>query len=427
MTRTASLVATILVAASAPAQWSDIKKLGQGGESYVSTDGKGNVYATAHQPQKLYVSGDFGATFGLSHDLPDSFCDVTSAIGPDGKLYIIYLVPGVKGIQVVRSSDFGKTIRKVGRIEGPYDREWIIVNPVTGEIGFNYSDGYIGGPKSKGIFYASSSNQGESFKTIARVDKGPEGEYAVDPYLTVGTGGRIYAAWAVSFDYDHIDKYMFASSDDGGKTWGNHTMIGATHPSLGDTQERWMLGSVVAVGKDTVMAIYQDYAEVEVDGATEHPLLAYFRVSKDGGKTWGESKPCLSAKEIESAIRSFRTSRDRNSTVSNYVQTLPWVSADPKGRVHLAFIDNRSGQKNTNNKRVGLWQTRYASWTATEASFSASERVSHDWACERPPLDFIGCCSDGNSVWITWTENPGQTEGWGFSGELFIGKRAVKG
>lgn len=425
MRRTAVFASFCLLSVSALAQWQDVKQMGDGGETFVSTDGKGNVYATSHIPCKLYVSNDYGKTFHVNHDLPDGFCDVNSAVGPDGKLYVVYLIPGPKGVQVVTSADKGKTISKAGRIDGPYDREWIVVNPVTNEVGYNYSDGYIGGPKSKGVFYASSNDGARSFKTISRIDKEPEGSYPVDPYLAVGTGGRLYAAWACSYDYDKIDKYMFASSDDGGKSWKNHTTIGTTHPDLGDTQERWMLGSLVAVGKDTVMAIYEDYTTLEVDGEEERPLLAFTRISNDGGKTWSEARPSTPKAELESAIRSFRSTRARNSTVSNYTQTLPWVSADPKGRIHMAFEDNRSGQKNVGDKRVGLWHVRYAMWTA-DKGFGLSERVSHDWACWRPPLDFIGCCSDGDNVWITWTENPNKTDGWDFSGGFFIGKKVLK-
>ena len=81
-------VAFLALAALSVAQWPDVQRLGQGGESFVSTDGKGNVYATSHQPCKLYVSHDFGKSFAKSHDLPESFCDVTSTLGPDGTLYV---------------------------------------------------------------------------------------------------------------------------------------------------------------------------------------------------------------------------------------------------------------------------------------------------------------------------------------------------
>jgi hypothetical protein len=422
--RLAGLALFSLLLTPAFGQWTDIKKLGEGGESYVSTDGKGNVYATSHFPCKLYVSNDSGKSYGISHDLPNSFCDVTSTVGPDGKLYVSYIVPGVKGLQVTTSIDQGKTIQKGGLHPGDFDREWIVVHPTTGEVGMNYSDGYIGGPKSKGVFYAGSTDGGASFKQISRIDNEPSGSYPVDPYLTIGAGGRIYAAWAASTDYDHIDKYAFAASEDGGKTWINHTEIAKTHKLLGDTQERWMLGSIVAVGNDTVMAVYQDYATFNVDGEEVHPLLAYYRVSNDGGKTWSASKPCLQPKEITDAIRLFLKTRVKSSTVANYMQTLPWVSSDGKGRVHFVFEDNRTGQRKVGNKPVGLWHVRYATWDGTK--FGTSERVSHDWAAERPPLDFIGCCSDSKNVWVIWTENPEKAAGWDFSGELFIGRKPLR-
>jgi hypothetical protein len=411
---------------SAQGQWTDVQKLGTGGESFVSTDDKGNVYVTCHQPCKMLVSNDWGVSFGSNHSLPDAFCDVTTAIGPDGKLYIIYIKPGVKGLEVVTSSDKGKSIAPAGTHDGPFDREWIVVNPVTGEIGFNYSDGYIGGPKSKGIFYAASKDGAKTFARIGRVDKEPAGSYPVDPYLAVGTGGRLYAAWATSEDYDHIDAYKFAASEDGGKTWINHTTLGTTHGGHGDTQERWMLGSLVATGPDTVMAIYQDYAALNVDGIEIRPLLAYYRVSRDGAKSWTKGRPCLTSDEITLAIRSFlKNGSDRKSTVPNYMQTLPWACADPKGRIHLALVDNRAGQTSVNKKNVGLWQVRFTSWNPTKDIFTPSEKVSHSWAAERPPLDFIGCAADSKHAYITWTENPNRTSGWDFTGDLYFGKKAL--
>ena len=421
-----SAVALFALSCLSQAQWSDVKNLGTGGESYVSVDGKGNVYATCHNPSKLFVSHDFGATFETGLDLPDSFCDVTSTVGPDGKLYVVYLKPGVKGIQVVTSSDTGKTIAKAGSHDGPYDREWIVVHPKTGEVGFDYSDGYIGGPKSKGVYYAASKDGGMSFERISRIDREPEGSYAVDPYLTVGSEGRLYAAWAYSTDYDHIAGYRCAASEDGGKTWSIPFTLATAHAEFGDTQERWMLGSILAIGPDTVMGIYQDYAVLDVDGQEMRPLLAYYRLSKDGGKTWSKAKACLSANEITSAMKSFNAKgRDLRSTVPNYMQTLPWVAADPKGRVHMAFVDNRVGQTFVSGKTVGQWHVRLATWDPAKDAFGTSEAVSHTWAAERPPLDFIGCAADAKNVYVTWTENPNKVGGWDFTGNFFFARKSM--
>jgi hypothetical protein len=426
MKRTSLACFALALSCISMAQWADVKKLGMGGESYVSTDGKGMVYATSHQPCKLYVSSDFGKTFGINHDLPESFCDVTSTVGPDGKLYVIYIRPGVSGMQVVTSADKGKTIEKVGSLMGPFDREWIVVNPITNEVGFNYSNGYIGGPKSKGIFYAASTDGGKTFKEIARIDKEPEGSYPIDPYLTIGSGGRIYAAWATSTDYNKIDKYKVAVSDDGGKTWTNHTEMGTTHAAFGDTQERWMLGSITATGKNTAMAVYQDYMNLNVDGTEIRPLLALYRTTVDGGKTWSSPKTCMSQVEIDKSLKDFIRNGGQSGLVGTYCQTLPWVGADPKGQIHIAFVDNRSGSQKVGEKMVGLWQVRFSTWKNVSSGFGPSERVSHDWASVRPPLDFIGCCSDGANAWVIWTENPRRVEGWDFSGDLFIASKQLK-
>ncbi|HVT13122.1 MAG TPA: sialidase family protein [Fimbriimonadaceae bacterium] len=416
---------SLSLASVALCQWKDVQKLGTGGEAFVSTDGKGNVYATSHEPAKLYVSHDFGKTFAISHDLPESMCDVCSTVAPDGRLYVIYIRPGVSGMQVVTSSDKGANIEKAGALLGSYDREWIVVHPTTGQVGFDYSDGYIGGPKSKGVFYASSSDEGKTFKTLARIDREPAGSYPVDPYLTIGSEGRIYAGWATTADCNKIDKYKAAVSNDGGKTWTNQTEIGATHAAFGDTQERWMLGSIAAVGKDTAMMVYQDYLSLTVDGKEVKPLLAFYRVTTDGGQTWSSPKPCLSPKEIEQTLHDFLKAGGPSALVGTYCQTLPWICSDPKGRIHLAFVDNRSGTSKVNDKTVGLWHVRTATWDPA-SGFGASERVSSDWAAIRPPLDFLSCCSDGDNMWVIWTENPEKVAGWDFSGELYIGHKSLQ-
>ncbi len=425
--RTISALAVSALTCSAFPQWADIQKIGPGGETFVSTDAKGSVYATSHNPSRLYVSHDFGKTYTPGVDLPDSFCDVCSTVGPDGKLYVIYIKPGVSGMQVAMLSDDGKSIVKGGSLSGPYDREWIIVNPKTKEIGFNYSDGYIGGKRSESVFYAASSDGGKTFKKVSRIDKEPSGSYPVDPYLTVGTGGRIYAGWATSSEdskYDKIDHFMVATSDDGGKTWGNHTDIDMTHAGFGDTQERWMLGSLVASGKDTAIYVYEDYVSLEVDGQEVRPHLLFYRITTDGGKTWSLAKTCLSAKEIETSIHQFLQADGTAGVTPIYNQTLPWICADPQGHVHMAFVDNRSGTTTANGKKVGQWQVRLTNWDP-KTGFDASERVSHDWAAGRPPLDFIGCCSDGANIWVTWTENPRNIGGWDFTGDFYIGHKAL--
>ena len=353
-------------------------------------------------------------------------CDVCSTVGPDGKLYVIYIRPNVSGMQVMTSGDQGKSIDKGGSLMGPYDREWIVVHPVTKEVGFDYSDGYIGGPKSKGVFYAASSDEGKTFKTVTRIDKELPGNYPVDPYLTIGTTGRIYAGWATSRDYNLIDKFKLATSDDGGKTWVNHTEIGTVHAGYGDTQERWMLGSIAAAGPDTAMMVYEDYVAINVDGQDVKPLVVFYRVTTDGGKTWSSPRTCLSPKEIEQSIHEFLQGGGPSAIVKNYCQTLPWVCSDPKGRIHMAFVDNRSGAVTDNGKRVSEWQVRFSTWNDPKSGFGPSERVSQDWAAGRPPLDFVGCCSDGSNAWISWTENPGHSQGWDFSGEFYIAHKELK-
>ncbi len=417
---------TFILITPASAQWKDRISLGQGGESKIATDDHGNVYATCHQPCKFYVSHDWGASFGEPKLLENAMCDVDVYAWPDGRVNVVNIKNGVSGMQPWYSTDFGKTLNAGKGIDGPLDREWLAVNPLNGEVFFNYSHGYIGGPKSTGIFLAASTDGGKTFEPRGgRVDREKEGSYPVDPYLSNSSDGKIYAMWANSADFNTIDNFRFAVSNDGGKTFEFHQTIAEFNKKWGDTQERWMLGCMVATGKNTVVVFYPDYEEMSVDGKTSRPMLVHYKVSKDGGKTFGEGRTVLPKSEIESAIRSVEASRKTDSGTAIYIETMPWACADPSGRLYLAFQDNRSGQTQAADAVLNRWHVRFASCSDLVKGFVESERVSDDVACKRPPLDFLSCAADSKRAYVIWTETPNNKSDWAFSGDLYVARKIL--
>jgi len=421
-----SCTALALLSAFANAQWSDVKQLGQGGESTVATDGKGNVYATAHEPCTLYMSRNWGATFSEKKDFPDGFCDIHVYAWPNGQVNVSFLKANVSGISAYYSKDSGKTIAKGVALDGPLDREWLAPNLANGETYFDFSRGYIGGPKSEGVFLAASTDGGKTFAQRSRIDKEPAGDYPVDPYLVTSSEGRIYGMWTTSRDYNTIDKFDFAYSTDNGHTFTGQQTLATLHKNLGDTQERWMLGCITAFGKGKVCVVYPNYAQIKVDGKDYTPMLLYYRYSSDGGATFSPEQTVSSTNEIEKAIRHFDSFKATDQNFGFYVQTLPWLCTDPYGRFYIAYQDNRTGQGKIKDADIDRWAVRFARSNDPSKGFAFSEQVSKPVTSIRPPLDFLSCSADKKYAYISWTEAPDVPTGWPFTGNLWFGRKPIE-
>jgi hypothetical protein len=415
----------ITLATQAQGQWKDRRFLGAGGESNIATDAKGNVYVTAHQPCKVFVSHDWGATFPTQHEFPDAYCDMNVITWPNGNVNVAFIRQNLAGLGVYLSNDKGATFEKGSALDGPLDREWMAPNLVNNELYMDYSHGFIGGPKSTGVFLAASTDQGKTFTERSRVDAEPDGDYPVDPYLQTSSDGRIYAMWSTSKDYNLIDKFDFSYSTDNGKTFQGHRFIGALHKTRGDCQERWVLGCISATGPKTVLAVYPDYAEMTYHGKPYHPLLLYYRMSTDGGETFTSPQPITPKEELDANIKNFEEHKRGETNYPYYIQTLPWTCVDPSGRFYIAYEDNREGQSVLNDANLDVWQVRFASLAKPDEHFSVSERVSDNTTSKRPPLDFLSCAADGKNAYVAWTQVPNTNTDWAFSGDLYIGHRPI--
>lgn len=409
----------------APAQWKDVRKISTGGESTVVTDDKGNLFITSHQPCELMISRDWGETFAEKHSYPDGLGDMHIAAWGSGRVHMTYMVTGINGIKNYYSFDSGKVMREGTTIAGPLDREWIAPNIKTGEAHVIYSEGYIGGPKSKGIYVAKTADYGRTFGKPVRVDLEPEDSFAVDPYITATPNGKLYAAWGVSKDYNTISGTGFAYSADNGKTWKGHQIIATANSKLGDTQERWMLGGIVSTGEDRVIVHYQDYAEIKVGADTYKPLLTYMRISEDGGATFSAPTTVVPMDEIKASLTAYHGTVTRDEAYPIYIQTLPWMEADAEGNIHLAIVDNRTGQSAIENRVMNKWGVRYLKMAKGAKEFGPSEQVSQPFAAIRPPLDFNSCAVDSKYVYITWSENPNSPTNGDFSGDLYLGRKPI--
>ena len=420
--------------ATSSAQWKDVHELGRGGESCVSSDGAGNVYVVAHLPGAIYKSTNWGASFSRLKEFPKSLSDFVVSSRPDGHVNVAYLRPKIDGLAVWRSTDFGKSFSQGDDLLGPFDREWLVANPKTGKLLMDYSDGYIGGPKSKGAFMVTSSDNGATFGHPVRIDREPSGSYAVDPYLTRSPGGRIYAMWNVTTDYNTVDCYRMAYTDDEGLTFSKPVTV-ATFPKVVggkkvDTQERWMLGCIQAVGQKGIAVLYPSYERVTVDRKPETIFAVHCTFSIDGGKTFSKGKAVLSKTEQAAAIRSFRKGKVSKLTYPRFIQTLPWMAVDSKGTLHMVLTDNRAGTTSVNTTNLAKWQVRHAECRDLKTGFGPTEAVSQVYAARRTPMDFLSCATDSKYVYVSWTATPNSDADYPgleiFTGKLLCARKPIK-
>jgi len=186
-----------------------------------------------------------------------------------------------------------------------------------------------------------------------------------------------------------------------------------------------MLGAIACYGTKSVLAMYTDYKEVPVEGKIYKPLLIYYRLSTDGGQTWGDARTVSSSEEIEESIRKFETKKINNVNVAQYMQTLPWVCADAYGRYYTVYEDNRTGQAMHQDAALDKWGVRVATMEVGGDSFGISDAVSKPYIAKRPPLDFISCAADRHRLYVSWTESPGFSGDWDFTGELYLGRKII--
>jgi hypothetical protein len=404
------------------AQWPDVKRIASGGQPMLAADGKGGVYIASQQPCELRISRDWGETWTELHAFSQGVSDMALAVWGSGRVHLAYTVAGITGIRNHYSFDSGKTMRDGGKLDGGFDRARVVPNLSTGEVHLVYSEGYIGGPNSKGIFAVRSTDYGRSYSKPVRIDKETEGSLPVDPQLTATPSGKLYATWSITKDSNRIVGLSFAHSTDGGKTWKGHASL-ATFKEGEDTQSRWMQSGLIAHGEDRVVAYYHDYSEVQVDGTQHRPLLTWMRVSNDGGSTFSEPTPVMPMEEIRASIKAHSSSLVDGAPYGVYIQTLPWMAADGDGGLHLALIDNRSGQISIEGKGMTRWGVRYLQMPMGRKEFGPSEQVSQPFAAVRPPLDSIGLTVDSKHVYISWPENSNSVLDADYSGELFLARK----
>lgn len=185
-------------------------------------------------------SSDAGNSFALEKIANESSCEccrIGASIDPQGGVGIIYraIFPG--GIrdhatQIITPSTAGK-VQRVSRDEWktdacPHHGPSIAISS-TGKMHVAW---FTQGSARTGVFYASSSNQGETYLRPQRI--GAENANVSRPYL-LAIDQSIWLVWK-EFDGIKTSIYLKQSQDDG-KNWSNPRVITSTtgysdHPLL---------------------------------------------------------------------------------------------------------------------------------------------------------------------------------------------------
>ncbi|MDI9639412.1 sialidase family protein [Kamptonema cortianum] len=382
----------------------------------MTSDDKGRVFVTSHIPTQVFVSNNWGESFKLTRTFEESLGDMVALPLGGDKVMAVFMPPKINGLLTRLSVDGGLTWKEGTGIMGrPLDREWPAKHP-SGAVFMVYSDGYIGGPESKGIFIARSDDDGLSWKEITRVDNEPAGVFAIDPHIAILESGRICVLWTTSTDKNTIDQYRVAVSDDLGVTFKHKQTIAEIKKTDGDTQERWMLGCLAGYGKTRLAVVYSRHQQV--GGA--NTLLTRVRVSENGGETFGEEQLAVPQDYLQESVATYKRPGVNPAEVSHYIQCEPWADYDTNGNLHLVWYDNRLGQVSRGSSRINTWQTFH-----TVLGNGKPSAISSPFQANRPPMDFLSCNADSRFVHAAWTENDGATRGWAFTGKLMFARKLL--
>lgn len=333
----------------------------------------------------VYVSDDAGRTWNHSL-LPgypgddretalstyDCGSDPVIAFGPDGAAYYASIHTSMDtsqddaprenaGLAVTRSEDGGRTwedpVVLIHREDGSLlDKEWIAVDPTTGQVYVSYwdtQDGNIEVVRSDDdgetwteptVVVAPGDHPGDLVRQFAQVGVAPD-----------GTVHLIY--WSTSQDGQGTAVYHRTSTDDG-ETWSSPTAIATFAPLLDweiTHEYRIVPHPHLAIdGEDG--SVHVAFASPATDGVHERPpqhLDVYVVSSTDGGDTWADP---------------VRVNDDLVAP-----QNERWMSTaevGPDGTLHVTWLDYRQDP-------TGQEAYVYYAYSEDEgSSFSENLRVS---------------------------------------------------
>ena len=164
--------------------------------------------------------------------------------------------------------------------------------------------------KGSDIYFSKSTDQGKSFEPNIRVNDDTGYLNQTKPSIFVDNDGTVNVVWEdIVHDYPGAD-IRFARSTDGGKTFGSSVVVNDI-----PVPSQHGYPDVAVSPRGDVYVVWGDWRESDSD--------IYFSVSRDGGKTFGDTTKVNDYDEDH--------------------QWLPSIAVDDKGTPHIVYQDDGRG------------------------------------------------------------------------------------
>jgi len=327
-------------------------------EPAVASDGAGNVYllithfggvpgcdGCANPSMLVQVSHDGGRTFGTPAPLTvnaASQYDPEVQINQAGTVYVSYMLG--KDTVVQRSTDYGASWSSPVAVNAGIKNSWTDKDGLA----VRGDDVYVGFSIAQRVFVSTSHDGGQTF-TPVQVNGNTIG-WSLNGGATIDPQGNVYMIWEAYHQSGNargsIDVFVTSSSDRG-TTWTlSYVDVGLPPgPDCSAFSCGWAyLGTGAQIAADGAGTLYAIYNAPTYD---QGPPYVWFRVSRDGGATWGP-RAIVSADGLPA------------------FHVFPAIDAGAAGDVRVSWMDNRTGAFN-------VW---YRSSADGGASWSPEIRVS---------------------------------------------------
>ncbi len=175
-------------------------------------------------------------------DTTCSCCPNTFALSPKNELNVLYRDMTPRDMALMQSSDSGLTWRRISTV-GNFDWNFKGCPHIGGGLGYIENDDiaqlhsvvWTGVEEKPGLYYLSSSNNGQTWSIPARL-----GETAIHGDIAALDNRRVFAIWN-EMEAEGLSIF-YALSEDGGGSWLKPKRLteagnAATHPKLVSTRQ----------------------------------------------------------------------------------------------------------------------------------------------------------------------------------------------
>jgi hypothetical protein len=313
-------------------------------------------------------STDSGGTFSPNKKVNDGIRNAwryqtSTAVDDEGNIYVVWADDrnGDWDIYFANSTDGGNTFSENKRVNDDIGNEdqknpKIAVDS-KGDIYIVWED--LRSAATIDIYFAKSTDGGNTFSTNKRIDDDVSNAGQIVPSIAVDDIDNIYIVWE---DFRNLmSDIYFSNSIDGGNTFSPNKMVN----DFSDFDIRsWP--SVAASGNGNIYVTWSDERNGNLD--------IYFSSSSDGGNTFSSDK---------------KVSDDLIGTD----KWVPSVAVDDAGGLFIAWIDYRNGDLDV----------YMANSTDGGSTFSADKKVNDDTGSAYQDLVSIKADDVGN-IYFIWLD-----------------------